>query len=220
MKTANSLGILCLTFFALTGVALADDGDTRSHHTTAEAPTASVAASNSAKMTWPESSTPSHRVVAKGLPNFGSLNDVIWRSGQPTREGYQYLATRGLKTVVNLREEFPQDKDLIPEGVQYIHIPISDEHAPTDEQAKEILKIASDPANWPLLLHCQGGEGRAGTMTAVIRCSLDKWDHNKIMREVNNFRNIRLGFIKIPMAMPQQRFIRHWEETNGAAPPQ
>jgi protein tyrosine phosphatase (PTP) superfamily phosphohydrolase (DUF442 family) len=218
MTNANTLGILCLALFAFTGVALADDGETRSPRATTAPAAASVAAPKSAKVTWPASIMPSHRVVAKGLPNFGSLNDVIWRSGQPTREGYQFLATRGLKTVVNLRQEFPQDKDLIPEGVQYIHIPIRDEHAPTDEQAKEIVKIASDPANWPLLIHCQGGEGRAGTMSAVIRFSLDKWDHNRIMREVNNFRNTRLGFIKIPMAIPQQRFIRHWEETTGATP--
>src|SRR5438045_353835 len=62
---------------------------------------------------WPTSTRPTHRLVVKGVPDFGKLNAYVWRSGQPTREGYQRLAAMGLKTIVNLRAEFPDDKDRI-----------------------------------------------------------------------------------------------------------
>src|SRR5579871_5902817 len=172
-----------------------------------------VAAPAGDRTGWPASSGPTRPAHEPGVPNFGRLNSDLWRSGQPTREGYQRLAAEGLKTVVNLRDEFPQDKDRIPAGVRYVYIPIRNDHPPTDEQAKEFIDTVADPANWPVLVHCEAGEGRAGTMSALVRHSLDGWDHDKIMAEVTNYRPKTWGFIPSPLAARQQQFIRHWEET-------
>src|SRR5262245_43069044 len=79
---------------------------------------------------WPSTAAATNRLKEKGVPNFGKLNANIWRSGQPTAEGYKNLQAAGLKTVVNLREEFPGDKDLLPAGVNYFYIPIKDDHEP------------------------------------------------------------------------------------------
>ena len=98
-----------------------------------------------------------------------------------------------------------------------VTIPIKDDHAPTDEQAKQFVDVISDPANWPVLVHCKGGEGRAGAMAAVTRHSFDAWDHERIMKEVGNFKMKHLGFIKMPMAGCQQDFIKHWEDTPAVA---
>jgi len=161
---------------------------------------------------------PTHRTVAKGVPNFGKLNENIWRSGQPSADGYSQLAKQGLKTVVNLREEYPQDKDLIPEGVKYVYIPITDQHAPTVEQAKQFLEIAQNPDNWPVLVHCHGGEGRAGVMSAVVRRSLDGWDADKTLKETGNFRIKHLGLISTSMPACQKSFIQSWQELAAAKP--
>src|SRR5256885_2285708 len=109
---------------------------------------------------WPASARPVRRLVEAGVPDFGQLNAYVWRSGQPTREGYRHLAAMGLKTVVNLRAEFPKDKDLVPTGVRYVFIPVRDTHPPTKEQARQVLDIVARPENWPLLVHCESGEGR------------------------------------------------------------
>src|ERR1051326_7631387 len=129
---------LCVASLAFAQIALGEEVTSLSKPTTPAASTAPA----SAKKTWTVSSAPSHRSNAKGVPNFGKLNDYIWRSGQPSREGYANLAKQGLKTVVNLRQEFPGDKDLIPEGVRYVYIPIKDEHEPTEEQAKQFMEVA------------------------------------------------------------------------------
>src|ERR1041384_3518124 len=71
---------------------------------------------------WPETISATRRVKQIGVPNFGKLNKVIWRSGQPRREGYRRLAALGLKTVVNLCEEYPQDREIVPAGVMYVYI--------------------------------------------------------------------------------------------------
>lgn len=187
-----------------------------------EKPGANPAKANSAsayaalKAGWPMIDAPTRRVKEDGIPNFGKLNDRIWRSGQPNQKGYQRLAALGVKTVINLREEFPGDKEMIPEGVQYIYLPIKDDHAPTEEQGKRFLEIAANPDNWPILVHCHGGEGRAGVMAALVRHSFDGWKLDLIMQEVGNFRTKHLGFITTRMAGGQQTFIRRWTETNPA----
>jgi protein tyrosine phosphatase (PTP) superfamily phosphohydrolase (DUF442 family) len=205
-------GIFCAALLTVAPMAFAGDDDTSSKPATSAAPAAAVAA----KLSWPLTSAATCRMKENGVPNFGKLNDNIWRSGQPTKEGYQKLAASGLKTVVNLREEFPQDKDLIPPGVKYIYIPVKDEHEPSVEQAKQFLAAAADPSNWPLLVHCHGGEGRAGVMSAIVRHSFDGWDNKMLMKEVGNFRARHMGFITVPMEKCQRDFIQKWEE---AVPP-
>src|SRR6266508_783852 len=71
---------------------------------------AAPAAPLAAILTWPATLEPVKKAKAKGVPNFGKLNDHIWRSGQPTKEGYASLKELGVKTIVNLRKEAPGDK--------------------------------------------------------------------------------------------------------------
>jgi len=163
-------------------------------------------------LNWPDTGQPVHRTKVGGVPNFGKLNAAVWRSGQPSREGYALLAKQGLKTVVNLREEFPQDKELLPSGVRYIYIPIKDEHEPSAEQARAFIEAVSNPDNWPLLVHCHAGEGRAGVMSALVRCKLDKWNLARVMKEADHFRSSYIGLVTIPMAACQRRFIAQCNE--------
>ena len=117
----------------------------------------------------------------------------------------------GVKTIVNLRAESEVDKQLLPEGVHYEYFSIRDESAPTEEQGRKFLEIVGNPDNWPVLVHCHGGEGRAGVMSALVRHSFDGWDHKTIMNEVGNFRVAHLGLIKTRMNGNQTRFIEEWE---------
>lgn len=206
-------GVLCVALLAFSQIALCDDATSTPPTAAATVTPMATSDAKSPKKAWPACKAPTHRLKEAGVPNFGKLNDFIWRSGQPTREGYQHLAAEGLKTVINLREEFPQDKDLLPKGIQYVYIPIKDEHAPTDDQAKLLMDTVNNPDNWPILIHCEGGQGRAGTMSALIRHSMDNWTDGDIMKEVGNYRLKVLGLFSVSMASCQKQYIHHWEET-------
>ena len=212
MKSITGVFICCWIALAPLQGALCDDVPGPS----GSAVSASRSVLITANTAWPTTPSPVRHLVARGVPNFGKLNDRIWRSGQPTRKGYELLAKEGIKTVVNLRAEFPQDKDLVPEGTRYIYLPIKDQHAPTVEQAKKFMEIASNPDNWPILVHCKVGAGRTGVMCALVRSSFDRWDHKKIMKEAGNF-HLKIVGIDVPMVASQQRFIRSWEETADQA---
>jgi protein tyrosine/serine phosphatase len=182
---------------------------------TASATSATTGSAATCKaINWPTADTISRRSVEKGLPDFGVLNANVWRSGQPTDRGYSRLAEMHVKTIVNLRAEFPLEKDRVPAGVQYFYIPITDETAPTEDQAKQFLKIVTNPANWPVLVHCTHGEGRTGVMCALVRYSIDGWDNKRILKEVGNFRHSFLGMTNAQLCSGQQRFLDQWEQSN------
>src|SRR5690348_5566868 len=109
MKTNRGIlfATLCVSSLALAQFAFGDD-----NVSLPAAPPAATTKATSWKEAWPTCKVAVGHTTLKGVPNFGKLNANIWRSGQPSREGYANLAKQGLKTVVNLREEFPQDKDL------------------------------------------------------------------------------------------------------------
>lgn len=202
-------------------ISIADDhlapaaGKTEAANTAAPASNGSTTAT--AHVTaWTVTVAPVHKAKAKGVPNFGKLNDHVWRSGQPTKEGYASLKEMGVKTIVNLRKEAPSDKTQLPDGINYVNIEIPDERAPTPEQAQQFLDIVSDSNNWPVLVHCHGGEGRAGVMSALVRYEFDGWDLDKIMKETETFRVAHLGFIKVKMCGAQRDFIKDWQTSHKA----
>jgi len=167
-------------------------------------------------MIVPEPMSPLPGIDKKTMPNFGKLNEYIWRSGQPAREGYDRLVGMGLKTVVNLRAEYPEDREMLPGNVRYFLIPIIDYRAPTVDQANQFLRIVLNPHNWPILFHCRAGEGRTSVMAALIRYSLDGWTHDTISAEIRSFRKKHWWILTfaVPLLPNQSRFIKKWEESH------
>src|SRR6185503_6929842 len=98
-----------------------------------------------------------------------------------------------VNAIINLEAGYAEESLRVPPGVNYVYLPVKDEHAPTQEQAKKFLDLVANPGNWPILVHCDSGEGRTGLMCALIRHSFDGWGDERIMHEVNNFRIRRLN---------------------------
>jgi len=73
----------------------------------------------------------------------------------------------GVRHVVTLTEEEP-----LPEAwfqgktISNTHLPVTNYHAPSIEQVDYFLRLLNDPSKTPLLVHCGGGKGRAGTLLA------------------------------------------------------
>jgi uncharacterized protein (TIGR01244 family) len=107
------------------------------------------------------------------VDNYGRATPYIGTGGFIDPTGIPMLKMLGFKTVVSLLkpdEGTPNEGQLIEAaGMKYIHIAVPTK-APTAEQVAEFAKIAEDPANYPILLHCESSN-RVGAMWALYRAS-------------------------------------------------
>lgn len=73
----------------------------------------------------------------------------------------------GIRHVLTLTEEGPLDSAWFTRShTKNTYLPIPNFHPPTIEQMDLIVRLLQDPDNLPVLIHCGGGKGRAGTVAA------------------------------------------------------
>ncbi len=118
-----------------------------------------------------------------GVPNLHQVSTNLYRSAQPTTQGMRNLSQKGIRTVVNLRS-FHSDRDEIKgTGLGYEHINMKAWH-PEHKEIVRFLQIVTDPKRTPVLVHCQHGADRTGTMCAVYRVAVQGWTKEAAIREM------------------------------------
>jgi protein tyrosine phosphatase (PTP) superfamily phosphohydrolase (DUF442 family) len=129
------------------------------------------------------------RVIEPGIDNFGQVTDFFYRGAQPKGDDYNRLASIGIRTVIDLRDD-PKDyaQDLARRaGMKYINFPLSDKAYPPSDAASRFLTIINNRENWPVYVHCAGGRHRTGAMTAVFRMAVQGWDVNQAYEEMKKY---------------------------------
>ena len=118
-----------------------------------------------------------------GVPNLFKVSDDLYRSAQPDTQGMKNLKQLGIKTVVNLRSFHTDQDELENTGLLREHIYMVAWH-PEKEEAVRFLKIVSDSARTPVLVHCQHGSDRTGAMCAVYRVAVQGWSKEEAIAEI------------------------------------
>ena len=127
--------------------------------------------------------------------NFETITEgKVYKSGViPPDELESYVKKYKIKSIVDLR--FPGTGDDVnnPEdatelkaekiaiakinGVNYFND--GSDQVPTNENLNLFYKIMDNPANYPVLIHCYHGVGRAELYSAVYRIEYENWDKDK-----------------------------------------
>jgi tyrosine-protein phosphatase SIW14 len=122
-----------------------------------------------------------------GIKNFDQVDTHVYRGGQPTTEGFQFLAGLGVKTVIDLRE--PGDRSQAEQrvvtnaGMTYINVPMSGLTPPTESEIGKILTLLEDTGSGPVFVHCLRGADRTGAVIAAYHIEHDKWDNRRALKD-------------------------------------
>src|ERR1700745_4059179 len=91
------------------------------------------------------------------IPRFLIVAGGLYRGGQPTENGFEFLRQRGIKTVINLRMEYNEAEIVQKYGMNYVSIPIAQvrpwSRIPEAALAK-YFEVLNNPANYPIFFHC------------------------------------------------------------------
>lgn len=119
-----------------------------------------------------------------GVPNLFKVSAQLYRSAQPTAEGMRlFQARHGIKCVVNLRSFHSDEKALRDLPLKRERIRVKAWH-PEKHEVIEFLRLVRDPANHPVLVHCQHGADRTGAMCAVYRIVVQGWTREAALKEM------------------------------------
>ncbi|THV02514.1 ATP dependent DNA ligase [Dendrothele bispora CBS 962.96] len=144
---------------------------------------------------------------------------IALMSTPKTQDDIDLLSTIGIKTVLTLTEEEP-----LPESwfnnkpTKNVFLPVPNYYPPSVEQMDFVMRLISDGSNLPILIHCGGGKGRAGTVAAcyLTACGFGTpsfyRDHPALSapEAISVLRSIRPGSIE---TRHQEEFVSKWCST-------
>jgi protein tyrosine phosphatase (PTP) superfamily phosphohydrolase (DUF442 family) len=120
----------------------------------------------------------------RGIANFATVEDGLYRGGQPSEIGIDQLRKQGVKTIINLRDDFdPREEGWVHDaGMHYVLIRTSAARIRTAEVARFLDEMEKAPR--PIFVHCYHGRDRTGLEIAVYRIVKCGWTRDAALREL------------------------------------
>ncbi|BGP40380.1 tyrosine-protein phosphatase required for protection against superoxide stress (By similarity) [Rhodotorula kratochvilovae] len=135
---------------------------------------------------------PSKRVFIPP-PQYGLVEEGLFRSGQPSELNFPFLDKLALRSVVWLAPEQPNEpfQQFLQEHNITLHHLGADDYAATydplsEETVLEALDLILNPDNGPTLVCCNQGRHRTGTVLGVLR-KLQGWALFSILEEYRRY---------------------------------
>ena len=142
-----------------------------------------------------------------GIKNFDQVDARVYRGGQPTDEGFQYLARLGVKTIIDLREtgdrSSAERRVVSGAGMQYVNVPMTGLTPPTDAEINTILAILENSTTGPVFVHCLRGADRTGVVVAAYHIAHDQWDNARALKDAMAH---SMSFFQLP----RQNYIKNF----------
>ena len=122
----------------------------------------------------------------KSLPRFHQVASGIYRGGQPRDGGYAWLKQQGVKTIINLRGEHDERKQVEALGFNYVYLPMRPGDEVSASAIQTFLETVTDPARQPVFIHCRRGADRTGFMVGTYRIAKQGWNAEKAYDEARD----------------------------------
>lgn len=129
--------------------------------------------------------------------NFSMVASNVYRSGFPGKKNLPFVAAIGVRSVLCLcPEEYPDNslEFFKANNIQVIQHGVDGNKAPDDREGMHMvpsivvqaLRALLDPANQPILVHCNQGKHRTGCVIGCLR-RLQQWSLVSIFDEYRRF---------------------------------
>lgn len=122
-------------------------------------------------------------VALDGVPNLHRITEFLYRSEQPTPEGFRNLERLGIRTVINLRYFNSDDDEAEGTNLRLHRVKILTWRA-GDDHVIEVMRLLRQKDNGPFLIHCQHGADRTGLMSAMYRMLEQNWTPQEALDEL------------------------------------
>jgi protein-tyrosine phosphatase len=136
-----------------------------------------------------------------GVDNFAVIEGgphPIYRGGQPTREGYERLASADYKvaTVIDLRDDYEPwaEQTVKAAGMTYKRIGMSAWSMDTPKIREALRTVAEAAAAGPVFIHCRQGRDRTGLEVAMYRILVQGWTRERAIAELREHGYNRFWF--------------------------
>lgn len=111
-------------------------------------------------------------------PVLNPLNEWLYRGVQPKEGDFVTLKRKGIRTVVNFRNEpgwIEWEKEKVEAlGMKYVSLPWTITKSVKPELLDQFFEVLGDPQNRPVLFHCKHGRDRTGVMATLALMRYEK----------------------------------------------
>lgn len=143
-----------------------------------------------------------------GIENFHQVDAHVFRGAQPSEAGFRYLATLGVKTVLDLRESDArsrkEEQQVTAAGMKYVNVPMTGLTPPSQAEIATILGLLENESEGAVFVHCKRGADRTGAVIASYRIDHEGWDNARALREA---KADGMSFFQLP----RQDYIRTFQ---------
>jgi len=131
---------------------------------------------------------PAEALTLEGVENLHRVNTKLYRSAQPTPQGFSNLQALGVRSVLNLREYHRDTRKARHTDLHLMAYPVAAGQV-TAADVENCLKLLAD-APKPALVHCWHGSDRTGIVVAAWRIV---YENRSVEEAEAEFRNDRYG---------------------------
>jgi protein tyrosine phosphatase (PTP) superfamily phosphohydrolase (DUF442 family) len=128
------------------------------------------------------------------IARFQKVDDRLYRGAQPDEEGFRYLRSLGIRTVINLREEHYavrlREQQVVESlGMKYVHVPVTVgnffNRSPRIPEAavRAFFDTLDSTESGAVFVHCRRGADRTGALVGLYRIARHHWDPSRAYRE-------------------------------------
>ena len=129
----------------------------------------------------------------EGLGNLFQVSPELYRSRQPSTEALKNILAQHpfvegsapIQTVVELLATRDVDGQVLGDSSPVRHEWLKfSPFSPTDQDVLTFLRIVTDKASQPVLVHCAQGSDRTGMMVAIYRIVVQGWSKDDALKEM------------------------------------